>query len=90
MIATAELIVFKTMEGTFGFREVVRDEDGDIVGVSPEEITPFGNSLEELAYDLTMFVASLEKPYLCEEDLEYEELDGEVEIVQVEGGSNVH
>lgn len=90
MITTAELMVFRTMEGTLTYREVVRDEDGDIVGVSAQDVCPMGNSLEELTADLMLFAAALERPYLSEEDLEYEDGAFDIPVVTSEGGDNVH
>jgi hypothetical protein len=78
------------MEGTLTYREVVRDEDGDIVGVSAHDVCPMGNSLEELTADLMLFAAALERPYLAEEDLEYEEGEVDIEVLSSEGGANVH
>ena len=83
-------MVFRTMEGTLTYREVVRDEDGDIVGVSSHDVCPMGNSLEELTADLMLFAAALERPYLAEEDLEYEDGDVDIEVLKSEGGANVH
>jgi hypothetical protein len=78
------------MEGTLTYREVVRDEDGDIVGVSAHDVCPMGNSLEELTADLMLFAAALERPYLAEEDLEYEEGEVDIDVLTSEGGANVH
>jgi hypothetical protein len=78
------------MEGTLTYREVVRDEDGDIVGVSAHDVCPMGNSLEELTADLMLFAAALERPYLAEEDLEYEDGAFDIPVVTSEGGDNVH
>ena len=83
-------MVFRTMEGTLTYREVVRDEDGDIVGVSSHDVCPMGNSLEELTADLMLFAAALERPYLAEEDLEYEDGAFDIPVVTSEGGDNVH
>jgi len=90
MITTAELMVFRTMEGTLTYREVVRDEDGDIVGVSSHDVCPMGNSLEELTADLMLFAQALERPYLAEEDLEYDDGAFDIPVVTSEGGENVH
>jgi hypothetical protein len=90
MITTAELMVFRTMEGTLTYREVVRDEDGDIVGVSAQDVCPMGNTLEELTADLMLFAQALERPYLSEEDLEYEDGAFDIPVVTSEGGDNVH
>jgi hypothetical protein len=90
MITTAELMVFRTMEGTLTYREVVRDEDGDIVGVSAHDVCPMGNTLEELTADLMLFAQALERPYLAEEDLEYEDGEFDIPVVTSEGGENVH
>lgn len=92
MMATAEIMVFKTMEGDFTFREVMRDTDGDICAISPNDISPYGETLEGLAYDLGLFIKALELPFLCEEDLEFDE-DQEVEMMEVYkevSGGNVH
>ena len=83
-------MVFRTMEGTLTYREVVRDEDGDIVGVSAHDVCPMGNSLEELTADLMLFAQALERPYLAEEDLEYEDGEFDIDVVTSEGGANVH
>ena len=83
-------MVFKTMEGTLTYREVVRDEEGDIVGVSSHDVCPMGGSLEELTADLMLFAAALERPYLSEEDLEYEDGAFDIPVVTSEGGDNVH
>ena len=83
-------MVFRTMEGTLTYREVVRDEDGDIVGVSSHDVCPMGNSLEELTADLMLFAQALERPYLAEEDLEYEDGEFDLDVVTSEGGANVH
>ena len=83
-------MVFRTMEGTLTYREVVRDEDGDIVGVSSHDVCPMGNTLEELTADLMLFAQALERPYLAEEDLEYEDGEFDIDVVTSEGGDNVH
>ena len=83
-------MVFRTMEGTLTYREVVRDEEGDIVGVSSHDVCPMGNTLEELTADLMLFAQALERPYLAEEDLEYEEGEFDLDVVTSEGGENVH
>ena len=83
-------MVFRTMEGTLTYREVVRDEDGDIVGVSSHDVCPMGNTLEELTADLMLFAAALERPYLSEEDLEYEDGAFDIDVITSEGGDNVH
>ena len=83
-------MVFRTMEGTLTYREVVRDEDGDIVGVSSHDVCPMGNTLEELTADLMLFAQALERPYLAEEDLEYEDGEFDLDVVTSEGGANVH
>jgi hypothetical protein len=92
MMATAEIMVFKTMEGDFSFREVMRDQDGDICGIAPFDAAPMGETLEGLAHDIGLFLKALEMPYLAEEDLEFDE-DQDAELVEVykdTGGSNVH
>ena len=92
MMATAEIMVFKTMEGDFSFREVMRDADGDICGIAPHDAAPMGETLEGLAHDLGLFIKALELPFLCEEDLEYDE-DQEIEMMEVHkevSGGNVH
>ena len=61
------------MEGDFSFREVMRDTDGDICGIAPHDAAPMGETIEGLAFDLGLFIKALEMPFLCEEDLEYEE-----------------
>ena len=83
-------MVFRTMEGTLTYREVVRDEDGDIVGVSSHDVCPMGNTLEELTADLMLFAQALERPYLAEEDLEYEDGEFDLDVLTSEGGDNVH
>ena len=92
MNATAEIMVFKTMEGDFTFREVMRDTDGDICGIAPHDAAPMGETLEGLAFDLGLFIKALEMPFLSEEDLEYDE-DQEIEMIEVYkevSGGNVH
>ena len=83
-------MVFRTMEGILTYREVVRDEDGDIVGVSSHDVCPMGNTLEELTADLMLFAQALERPYLAEEDLEYEDGEFDLDVLTSEGGANVH
>lgn len=90
MIATAELMLFRTLEGFFCFKEVVRDEDGEIVGISPDDVSPIGESVEELAIDLMAFAKALERPYLDESDLEYEEDDEMMAVYGMEAENNVH
>lgn len=90
MIATAELVVYKTIDNNFSFREIIRDQDGDICGVSPFDAAPEGNTLEDLAEDLKMFIKTLLKPVVDENDLEFEGDPLEIEVFTDQGEGHVH
>ena len=84
MNLTSEVRVYKNMEGEFSFRETIWDEDGELWGISPFAISPYGDTLKQLAEDLTKFINALKIDYIDENELEFEE-DFEVEIQQGQG-----
>ena len=91
MIGSSEVMVYKDEEGFFSFREVIRDEDGDLCGISPHDISPIGKTLNELAEDLTLFIKAIQEDYLDFEELEFDESDEEEEkIFTMKGRGNVH
>lgn len=56
--------VFREEDGDYLIREVFYDNDGRILGCTEDAVTPFGQSIDELAQNIEWFKEALDLPVL--------------------------
>ena len=64
-------------EVCYGIREVFYNDDKSIYAMTKEDMSPFGNDIDELQSDLVMMLHALTEPILVDGEIEFDDPDFE-------------